>query len=192
MWKGGFTPKMGASSHAKERRFLCRKSSRRHAGNSPAHAGPWPEHSPGSATGESPRRRHGPTEPQHGRWVPDPTAPANRKSSFLCPCAGDAGWTKVRPALPAPGREERGRGGSPPKRGAPSSASALPHPRPPATIWPPGPHGMTLQPGIPVALGPVGWVPAVLLPPLPAWHNRRSPPGPQQPLPRARPLRTGR
>lgn len=65
-----------------------------------------------------------------------PTAPANRKSSFLCPCAGDAGWTKVRPALPAPGWEERGPRGSPPKRGAPSSASALLHQDPaPRTPW---------------------------------------------------------
>lgn len=109
----GVHPQNGCShTDPKERQQFCCKSTRRHAQNSPTHEEPWPEHNPVSATGESPRQRGGqlaatprqgqvlPELSRGGRWVPDPTAPANRKSPFLYPCAGDAGWVQS-PRQPA-------------------------------------------------------------------------------------------
>lgn len=90
----------------KERQLLRCKSTQQRTQNSPTHEGPQTEHNPISVTGESPRwgggqlvaaPRQGQVLPElslHSRRVPDPTAPANRKTPFLCPCAGDAGWVQ--------------------------------------------------------------------------------------------------
>ena len=129
MWRGGFTPNIGAHPPKERQNSLqkhpsaCAKLTHPVKGHSLSTTLYQPPESPhagvGSASSCAETRpsfaRAWPELGRGGRRVPDPTASANRKSPFLCPCAGDAGW--VQSPRPPAGASCPRQGGAGPKPG---------------------------------------------------------------------------